>query len=208
MDFCEEKINEAYKGKRKDGSPAAPHAADICWYLWCGPVSPLYGKNKMATFESYFIAEKEARKEITNPYYRFIEKKETAERILRDFGIDENKGHIICGHVPVKAGEHALKAEGKVFLIDGGIAKAYHEKTGIAGYTLIFNSHHLSIASHEPYEEGKEKSPHLETVEYMNPRIRVDDTDLGKELRQQASDLEELLVAYQTGLVKEKPKKK
>ena len=101
-----------------------------------------------------------------------------------------------------------MKAGGKAFLIDGGIAKAYREKTGISGYTLIYNSHYLSLAAHESFEEGKEKSPRLEIVEYENPRIRVADTDLGKKLQKQADDLQELLTAYLDGRVKEKTKKR
>lgn len=202
LDGFQDMIEDAYN--KKTGS------TDIFWYLWNGPASPLYGKDKMATFENYFINEKELRKETLNPYYRYIETVPTAEMILNEFEMDPVKGHIINGHVPVreKAGEHAMKAGGRVFVIDGGLAKSYHEKTGIAGYTLIFNSHALSLASHEPFEEGRETSPHLETVEYMNPRIRVADTDLGKTLQEQADALEELLGAYSSGAIKEKPVKR
>ena len=135
-----------------------------------------------------------------------IDKKETAEKILREFGLDPAKGHIVNGHVPVKekAGEHAIKANGRVFIIDGGIAKAYHDKTGIAGYTLIFNSHALSLAVHEPFEAETGASPKLQVAEYMNPRVRVADTDLGKELRAQADALEALLTAYNEGSIKER----
>ena len=203
LEHLDREIMDAYK-------TGDPRKADIFWYLWCGPASPLFGKDKMAMFESYFIDDKELKKETNNAYFRLIDRRETAEMILREFGLDPQKGHVINGHVPVKekSGEHAMKAGGKAFVIDGGIAKAYHEKTGIAGYTLICNSHYLSLAAHEPYEEGKEKSPRLEIVEYMNPRIRVADTDLGKELRSQAEALEELLAAYRDGSIKEKPKKK
>ena len=203
FDDLEKMVSSAY-------NDPSGNKTDVFWYLWCGPKSPLFGKSKMATFESSFLSEKEAKKEEPNPYYKLIDKKETAEKILSEFGIDPEKGHVIFGHVPVKekAGESAMKAGGKAFLIDGGIAKAYHEKTGISGYTLIFNSHYLSLAAHESFEEGKEKSPRLEIVEYMNPRIRVADTDLGKKLQKQADDLQELLTAYRDGRVKEKPKKK
>lgn len=202
LDYMHRRVKNIYSGKDSD--------PDLFWYLWNGPASPLYGKDKMATFEGCFIDDQPQKKEKLNPYYRFIETEETAEMILAEFGIDPKKGHIINGHIPVrtKNGEHARKAGGKVFVIDGGLAKSYHEKTGNAGYTLIFNSHYLSLASHEPYEEGQAKSPHLEIVEYMNPRIRVADTDLGKTLKAQVDDLQELLTAYAQGLISEtKPKK-
>jgi len=197
LDYLGQKIADAYNKKSDD--------TDIFWYLWNGPASPLYGKDKMATFESYFVNEKELKKETLNPYYKYINEEETAQWILTEFGLDPEKGHIINGHIPVreKNGEHAMKAGGRVFVIDGGLAKSYHEKTGNAGYTLIFNSHYLALASHAPFEEGKETSPRLEIVEYMNPRIRVADTDLGKELQAQADDLEELLAAYASGEIKE-----
>lgn len=199
MDCLQQMIIDAYSDPSGDST-------DIFWYLWCGPVSPLFGKDKMATFESYFVAEKEARKETSDEYYHLIDKKETAEKILREFGLDPAKGHIVNGHVPVKekAGEHAIKADGRVFIIDGGIAKAYHDKTGIAGYTLIFNSHALSLAVHEPFEAETGASPKLQVAEYMNPRVRVADTDLGKELRAQADALEALLTAYNEGSIKER----
>ena len=202
LDDLNLRVRDIYNGKNPD--------TDLFWYLWNGPLSPLYAKDKMATFESCFLSEKELKKETLNPYYQYIETVETAERILEEFGLDPGRGHIINGHIPVrtKAGEHALKAGGRVFVIDGGLAKSYHEKTGNAGYTLIFNSHYLALASHQPYEEGKETSPHLEIVEYMNPRIRVSDTDLGSVLANQVSDLQELLAAYAQGLIPETGSKK
>ncbi len=185
-------------------------ALDFIWYLWCGPISPLFGKSQMSTFENFFIADKAVRKEKYNPYYRLAENEETARRIIAEFGLDPDKARIINGHVPVKIkdGEIPVKASGKLYVIDGGIAKAYQPKTGIAGYTLIFNSHHLALAQHHSLDYGIENdlgsyTPTVEIVEAMPKRLMEADTDLGREWDSIISDLHELIHAFRHGLIKE-----
>ncbi|MBE7552680.1 MAG: fructose-1,6-bisphosphatase [Anaerolineales bacterium] len=188
------------------------YGQDAMWYLWSGAQSPLFGKDKMSTFERYFIADKSTHEEKMNPYYAFRDKEETARRILQEFGLDPDTAHIINGHVPVKVkkGESPIKAGGRLFVIDGGFAKAYQSKTGIAGYTLIYNSYGLLLAAHDPFESTQkaieeERDIHSKTeiVETNYSRIRVKDTDLGREMQQQIHDLQQLLHAYRIGLIKE-----
>ena len=207
MDYCDQMVKDAYYLDAENPLEAAPKqaAVDFMWYLWCGKLSPVFGKSKMATFENYFTEEKALKHEEMNPYYTVSASVEVVDKILAEFGISPKKGHIVNGHVPVKLkeGELPYRAGGKLFVIDGGLAKAYHKKTGIAGYTLIYNSASISIASHEPYEEGREASPKVEVVERINPRILVEDTDTGALLKAQIADLEELLNAYREGTIKE-----
>lgn len=186
--------------------------SDLMWYLWCGPGSPLFGKDKMTTFERYFILDKAAHKETKDSYYKYRDSDEACYRILENFGLDPAKSHIVNGHVPVKSkdGESPIKANGKLLVIDGGFAKAYQSTTGIAGYTLIYNSYGLRLASHEPFESIEraivDEKDILSTVivlEKTTNRKRVNDTDVGFELRAQIESLEMLLIAYRTGLVKE-----
>jgi fructose-1,6-bisphosphatase-3 len=181
---------------------------DTMWYLWSGEQSPLFGKQKMATFERYFIADPATHKEKKNPYYKFRDREETAIRILEEFGLDPNTAHIVNGHVPVKVqkGENPAKAGGSLLVIDGGFSKAYQAKTGIAGYTLIFNSHGLLLAAHEPFESTQraiEKSQDIrsrtEILETSRQRILVKDTDQGREMQRQIENLKALLQAYRTG---------
>ncbi len=182
------------------------YAADFMWYLWCGSCSPLFGKDKMAFFEQYFIGEEKLQQENYNFYYSFSENPEVCRRILKHFSIDEDKGHIINGHVPVKIkdGESPVKADGKLFVIDGGISKAYQRATGIAGYTLIYDSHGLSLAEHKPFVPGSpEQTPEVRIVEKLQSRANISDTDKGAALYEQISDLRELLNAYRSGLIKE-----
>lgn len=188
------------------------YGQDAMWYLWSGAQSPLFGKDKMSTFERYFIADKSTHEEKMNPYYDFRDKEETARRILQEFGLDPDTAHIINGHVPVKVkkGESPIKAGGRLFVIDGGFAKAYQSKTGIAGYTLIYNSYGLLLAAHDPFESTQkaieeEQDIHSKTeiVETNYTRIRVKDTDLGREMQQQIHDLQQLLHAYRIGVIKE-----
>lgn len=179
---------------------------DFIWYLWCGENSPLYGKDKMAFFERTFLDDNELKKEVQNPYYRLSENVRICEIILRHFGLSEH-GHIINGHVPVKIkdGESPVKAGGKLFVIDGGISKAYQPTTGIAGYTLIYDSHSLSLAEHKPFVKGQyNSSPTVRIVENMKQRVNISDTDKGIELLSQINDLRELLEAYKNGTIKEK----
>lgn len=203
LDKLDETANKAYflqEGGEKD------YAADYLWYLWCGPCSPLYGKDKMAFFERYFIDDKELWKENYNDYYHFSEQADVCGRILAMFGLDPLHGHIINGHVPVKIknGESPVRADGRLFVIDGGISKAYQKATGIAGYTLIYDSHSLNLAEHKPFVAGEsEHTPTIHLVEKLDRRANISDTDKGKELLEQISDLRELLAAYRSGEIKE-----
>lgn len=179
---------------------------DGMYYLWCGKHSPLFGKDKIRTFELYYCAEKEIQVEKKNKYYEFYQDEKKVIGILKDFGLTE-KGHIINGHVPVKTkqGESPIKANGRLFVIDGGLSKGYQKSTGIAGYTLIIDSVHITIAAHTPYEKGKYNTPNVTEVEDISggSRVRIKDTDKGKELLGQINDLKELLKAYREGKIKE-----
>ena len=186
---------------------------DLMWYIWLGEGSPLFGKDKMATFERYFLAEKETHKEKKNPYYSMLENEEVVDRILAEFGLPPEGTHIINGHVPVKSknGENPIKCGGKVLVIDGGFSKAYQKETGIAGYTLIYNSYGLILAAHEPFESTesaieKESDIHSDSiiVKRVVQRKLVGDTDIGRELKEQIADLEMLLEAYRSGRITER----
>ena len=206
MDYLNGKIHDAFFLDARDDAEKKQDAVDLMWFLWCGPTSPLFGKDSMTTFEHLFLKhEKELCKENFNPYYTFSAKEEYADKILREFGLDPDGAHIINGHVPVKTkkGESPVKAGGKLYIIDGGISKAYHEQTGIAGYTLIFNSHHLALAAHKPFVKGQENTPTIQITEKTKKRILVKDTDIGKGLQRQIEDLKDLLTAYETGLIRE-----
>lgn len=205
FDFLNQKIVDAYFLVDPAKADEKADAEDLTWYLWCGPNSPLFGKDKMATFERIFLDEKELYVENYNPYYKLSQKEEIVNKILEEFGLDPSVAHIINGHVPVKVkkGESPVKAAGKLFIIDGGLSKAYHAQTGIAGYTLIYNSKHLALAEHKPFDPSKENTPEIKVVERMKQRILVKDTDNGKELLAQISDLKDLLEAYHNGLIKQ-----
>ena len=186
---------------------------DFVWYLWCGKNSPLFGKDIMRTFERYFIDDKKIHKENKNPYYMFINKKEKCEMILREFGLNPESSHIINGHVPVKVkeGESPVKADGKLFMIDGGFSKAYRKTTGIAGYTLVYNSYGIKIISLAPFEsqekaikEGADILSSTVVFDEIREITKVKDTDIGKELQKQIDDLKKLLISYKTGLIKQK----
>lgn len=184
---------------------------DYMWYLWCGPDSPLFGKEKMATFERYFIEDKVTHKENKNTYYKVQEKVEVCEKIMREFGLDPHTSHIINGHVPVKlkAGETPVKAEGKLIIIDGGMSKAYQGETGIAGYTLIYNANGLWLTEHQPFESmyaaiNQEIDLHssVAEIETRTEKMLVADTDDGKKLMEDIEDLKILLRAYKQGYIK------
>ncbi len=186
---------------------------DLMWYIWQGENSPLFAKDKMATFERYFLNEVELHKEHKNPYYTFLENEEVMDRVLMEFGMDTKKSRIINGHVPVKTknGENPVKCGGKVMVIDGGFSKAYQKETGIAGYTLIYNSYGLILAAHEPFESTeaaieKERDIHSDSViiNRVVSRKTVGDTDVGNSIRERIADLEELLKAYRSGKIIEK----
>ena len=204
MDFVDRKVQDAYF--LKEESKEKEDARDFMWYLWCGAKSPVYGKDKMTTFEHYFIEDEAARRETMNPYYKLSVKEECCDRILEEFGLPTKGAHIINGHVPVKIkdGESPVKGGGKLYIIDGGLSKAYQSRTGIAGYTLIFNSNHLALAEHKPFTKGKENTPKVTIVEKMKRRVMVGDTDLGKELAERIEDLKALVDAYRKGVLKEK----
>ena len=205
LDYCEQKCREAYFMNAELDPNGKRYATDFFWYLWCGPKSPLFGKDKMSSFEHCFIADPESHKERYNAYYRWVEKESYVDRIIEEFHEIPALSHIVNGHVPVKSknGESPVKANGKVFVIDGGISKAYHSKTGIAGYTLIYDSKHLSLAEHRNFQKGEENTPCISVVERMKNRIRIGETDKGIELKEQMEDLLALLEAYRNGEIKE-----
>lgn len=186
---------------------------DILWYIWTGPKSPVFGKDKMTTFERYFIEDKETHVEKKNAYYRLYDNEEIVDKILREFDLDTNRSHIVNGHVPVerKKGESPIKCNGKLLVIDGGFSKAYQSKTGIAGYTLVVNSYGMRLVSHEPFESTdaavrKESDIFSDSVivETNYTRQCIADTDNGQEIKESIHQLEELLEAYREGVLVEK----
>ena len=188
-------------------------AQDYMWYLWCGPDSPLFDKSAMTTFERYFIADKKTHHEAKGYYYIYRLEAEVCERILAEFGLSSPDTHIINGHVPVKAsrGENPLQSGGKLMLIDGGFSKAYQSDTGIAGYTLIFNSHGLKLVKHDPFSSTQRAIEDMEDIEsesvvseFSSHRMLVRDTDKGKILIEQIEDLKNLLDAYHKGIIQER----
>jgi fructose-1,6-bisphosphatase-3 len=205
--------NYARKGFYSQDKQEKLKGQDIIWYIWAGPNSPVFGKDKMTTFERYFVADKETHKEKKNSYYRLMDNEEVLNHILEEFGLSTETSHIVNGHVPVelKKGETPIKCKGKLLIIDGGFSKAYHDKTGIAGYTLVANSHGMCLVSHDLFE-SKESAIRNESdifsdsivVETAPHRIRVADTDIGIELRSSIEQLENLLKAYHEGVIVEK----
>ncbi len=186
---------------------------DMIWYIWAGPNSPVFGKDKMATFERYLIVEKETHTEHKNSYYRLLDNEQIINKILAEFGLNTEHSHIVNGHVPVelKKGDSPIKCGGKLLIIDGGFSKAYQGKTGIAGYTLVANSHGMRLVAHEPFESTeaailRESDIFSDSVilETSNTRISVADTDAGAELKESIHQLEELLQAYRDGIIIEK----
>ena len=188
-------------------------ARDYFWYLWCGPDSPLFDKDKMTTFERYFLSDKSLHNEEKGNYFKLREKPEICDSILDAFGVKGNNRHIINGHVPVHAsqGENPIKAGGRLMVIDGGFAKAYHKTTGIAGYTLVYHSRGFQLIQHEPFTSTREainnetdikSSTQIEVM--TGRRLRVRDTDKGEIIQRQIQELRELLYAYQHGIIKEK----
>lgn len=198
LDHLEMHVRRAYHTQERD-------AVDLMWYLWCGSSSPVFGKDRMTSFERYFIQDKALQKEPMNPYYQYYDNREFCERLMEEFGLDPKMGHIINGHVPVKHGETPIKAGGRLFVIDGGISKAYRSKTGIAGYTLISSSHEIQLAEHKPFHRGNDlESPETYTtvriVERMPHRLMVEDTDAGEKFRRRIGELQELLTLYRQGV--------
>lgn len=204
-------IRTAYFGDKDNDEK--DFAMDYIWYLWCGKESPAFDKSKMATYERYFLTDKETHKEIKGHYYTLRNNEEIVDMILDEFGVKGEHRHIINGHVPVKAvkGEKPIKANGKLMVIDGGFSKAYQPETGIAGYTLVFHSRGFQLVQHEPFtsrqeavEKGKDIRSTTQVVELSTKRMMVKDTDKGTELKIQIEDLKKLLIAYRTGILKER----
>ena len=206
--------NYARKGYyEKNDTKGMRRAQDYIWYIWAGPKSPVFGKDKMATFERYFIDDKDTHKETKNKYYQLLNDENFINRIMEEFGLDASKSHIVNGHVPVelKRGESPVKCGGKLLIIDGGFSRAYQGTTGIAGYTLVSSSHGMRLVSHEPFE-STEKAILNETdiisdttqIEIAPSRIRVSQTDIGREIKDSIKQLERLLEAYRDGVLVEK----
>jgi len=210
-DALDNYARKGYYGNRD--SSEKKRGEDILYYIWAGPKSPVFGKDRMTTFERYLVEDKETHEERKNAYYRFYDDNETVNRILTEFGLAPNAAHIVNGHVPVeqKKGESPIKCEGRLLVIDGGFSKAYQSKTGIAGYTLVSNSYGMRLVSHEPFESAdaairNESDIFSDSiiVETAPRRQRVADTDIGAELKEQIRQLEQLLDAYHNGLIIEK----
>ncbi len=209
MKYLDSEIRDAYFDPHNGETSA--EAANLMWYLWLSPDSPLFGKDKMTTFERLFIADKASHKETANYYYKQINGREICEKVARDFGLDPKTAKILNGHVPVKIkdGESPIKGGGMLYVIDGGISKAYQKTTGIAGYTFIFNSRFMALSEHKPYqplrEDGTQEfsNPIIRRVHEMPHRLMILDTDTGAELREQIDDLEQLYEEYKKGNIKE-----
>jgi fructose-1,6-bisphosphatase-3 len=185
---------------------------DILWFIWENKNSPVFGKTKMTTFERYFIADKKTHTEKKNPYYDLMEQEETVAMILKEFGLEGEDSHIINGHIPVEAkiGESPMKCGGKLLIIDGGFSRAYRSKTGIAGYTLIYDSYGLILAAHDPFESvesavvnGTDVQSHNAVVSSNGKRMTVADTDRGAQIKDEIEALERLLGAYRSGVLVE-----
>ncbi|MEY8366243.1 fructose-1,6-bisphosphatase [Anaerovoracaceae bacterium 41-7] len=210
MDYLDSEVRNAYFSPDESGEVG--RMGDLMWYLWLGGNSPLFGKAKMTTFERLFIADKAAHKEPTRPYYKLIKERGPCEKILMEFGMDPHRSKILNGHVPVKIkdGESPIKGGGLLYVIDGGISKAYQKQTGIAGYTFIFNSRFMALAQHKPYQplqpDGTQEfqSPEVKTVEVLPERMMVIDTDQGRELTEQVENMKRLVEAYRKGILKER----
>ena len=207
LDAIDAQIRDAYYAPK--GSDKRNSAQDLMWYLWCGTHSPLCGKSHITTFERYFVADKVTHKEKSDPYYCHIETRPACEKILREFSLDPAYSRIINGHVPVRHadGESPIKGGGLLYVIDGGIAKAYHRRTGIGGYTLLSNSHALSLAEHRPFHEVRAdnnyRGPNVQVVERFQRRVHVKDTDTGARLQASIQELKQLLQAYRDGTIRE-----
>ena len=208
FDYCDRRARQGYSAPA--GSPARLAGQDFLWYLWCGAKSPLFGRSTMTTFERLYIADPAAQVEIKDPYYRHIADPHTAEHILREFGLSGEGSHIVNGHVPVRAieGESPIKGGGRLIIIDGGFCRAYHRRTGIAGYTLVYNSRGLILRTHQPFEsvekaihEDEDIASKSEYIYTAPQRILVRDTDEGGRKQALIRDLTALVEAYQSGVI-------
>ena len=209
MDYCDERARRGYYAP--EGSAARQSGQDFLWYLWCGKLSPLFGRSAMTTFERLYVADKATHTEIKDPYYTWYNEESACRRILAEFGLP-GSCHIINGHVPVqeKNGESPIKGGGRLIVIDGGFCRAYHEKTGIAGYTLTYSSRDMSLRTHQPFISAEKAiTENIDIVsresvlEQENRRILVEDVDEGETLREKVHDLKQLVIAYQLGWIKE-----
>ena len=210
LDFINKNIRIAYL--EKDDEDKNTDINDLMWYLWCGPKSPLFGKEKAATFERYFVEDKETHKEKKNPYFKLSENEEVCIKILKEFGLEGKNSHIINGHIPVKEkdGESPIRANGKLLVIDGGFAKSYRSQTGRAGYTLTYNSYGLILAANEPFDSKADAIREEIDIKYdimvnekETERKSVADTDIGKQIQEEIDDLQLLLNAYREGKFKQ-----
>ena len=209
MDYCDERARQGYYAP--EGSAARQSGQDFLWYLWCGKLSPLFGRSAMTTFERLYVADKSTHVEVKDPYYTWYNEELACRRILAEFGLP-GSCHIINGHVPVqeKNGESPIKGGGRLIVIDGGFCRAYHEKTGIAGYTLTYSSRDMSLRTHQPFISAEKAiTENIDIVsresvlEQENRRILVEDVDEGETLREKVHDLKQLVIAYQLGWIKE-----
>ncbi|MFA9399023.1 MAG: fructose-bisphosphatase class III, partial [Clostridiaceae bacterium] len=210
FDILDKYVRDAYFCKENQYKD---FCLDIMWFLWCGKNSPQFGKLKMSTFERYFIEDESSYLEGKIPYYKYRNEESTADKILNEFGLIPNSSHIINGHIPVKTknGENPVKAGGKIIVIDGGFCKAYQPKTGIAGYTLIYNSYGILLTSQQPFvsteiaiTEDKDMIFSSKIIKKSSKRITVADTDIGKELQEQINNLFKLVNLYYNNTINEK----
>ncbi len=210
FDVLESYVRKAFTAKSEE---EREKGMDMIWYIWTAPDSPLYGRSKMATFERYFLEEEELKTEPKNIYYQLIDRPEIADKILKEFGLESGFVHIINGHVPVHRmrGESPVKSNGKVIIIDGGFSKTYRSRTGIAGYTLIYNSYGLTLNAHDPFvspevavRDEVDIVSRREAVEYLERRLLVNDTDNGGRIRRKIEELKHLIAAYEEGELAEK----
>ena len=210
LDFADLAARRAYYDKV--GSPERQFGMDFLWFLWAGRNSPIFGRDRMTTFERRFIADESTWTEQKNAYYRLYHDPQVCEKILHEFGLEGAHSHIINGHIPVKSkkGESPVKGGGKLIVIDGGFCKAYQKTTGIAGYTLIYNSNFMRLVSHQPFA-GRERAIHenwdisssSEIFERMEQRMKIRQTDVGRQLLEQIRDLKDLVAAYRAGEIVE-----
>lgn len=210
LDYCDRRARQGYFAPARSRERQA--GQDFLWYLWCGALSPIFGRSAMTTFERLYIADPATHVEVKNPYYSHIGSPQTAEKILREFGLSGEGSHIVNGHVPVRAieGESPVKGGGKLIVIDGGFCRAYHRRTGIAGYTLVYNSRGLTLRVHQPFEsaekairEDEDITSRSEQIYAAPHRIQVCETDEGRRRNALIQDLQRLVSAYQSGELQE-----
>ncbi len=210
FDYSEQRARNGFFAP--EGSEERLKGQDFLWYLWCGKYSPLFARSKITTFERRLIDDKSTWKEDQDPYYEITKTKEGCLTVLKEFGLEGPNCHIINGHVPVKTkkGESPIKGEGRLFIIDGGFSRAYHNTTGIAGYTLIYNSHYMRLSAHEPFHGTKNAIKNNQDIlsativsEELDHRLKISEVDRGKKLQSEIDHLQRLLDAYRSGIIHE-----